>query len=128
MMFGKTVERNIGQSLKMANVAVIQDFAMDVQNKIDFLIPAIDSKEIVGGLAVQVSMRDDLVKARVSKMMALRKSSFFVYLLVGDPSIFQHSSYQHGQDLKRVFKNMIPYIERNKAVYIEIPAMRYGVI
>lgn len=120
MTFGKRIEINIDRSLNMAGVRTSRDFALDVQRKIDCTVEAIDGQEIRGGLALQVSLRDDPVKASVAKLLALSKRRLFLYLLVSDPSIFLVPSGKRGHDLKQLIVNMLPILEKKRAALLEI--------
>ncbi len=120
MTFGKRIEMNVDRSLNMAGVRTSRDFALDVQRKIDCTVEEIDGQEIVGGLALQVSLRDDPVKAGVAKLLALTRRRLFLYLLVSDPSIFLAPSGTGGRDLKQLIVNMLPILEKHRAAFLEI--------
>ena len=120
MTFGKRIEMNVDRSLNMAGVRTSRDFALDVQRKIDCTVEAIDGREIEGGLALQVSLRDDPVKASVAKLLALTRRRLFLYLLVSDPSIFHVPSGTGGHNLKKLILNMLPILDEHRAALLEV--------
>ena len=120
MEFGKRIERNVGSSLEMAGVEISRDLAWDLHLKIDCMIDAIDGRVVEGGLGLQVSMQDDLIKARLSKLLALTRCSYFLYLLVKNPDVFRHPSVRAGAELKQIIINLLPRLEEHPAMAIEI--------
>lgn len=120
MNFGKQVEMSIGKSLNMAGVAMASDFSWDLHWKIDYLLRSIDGREVDGGVAVQVSLKDDPVKVKLAKLLALRRCRYFIYLLVRDPELFRTPSKDFGEQLKRLIVNLLPQLQKHQAILLEI--------
>lgn len=120
MQLGKIIETNICKSLNMAGVSTSNDFELDVHKKVDCMVDSIDGKKIPGGVAVQITMNDDLVKAKVAKLLALSRFSNFIYLLVKDAKLFEKPSVRAGEDLKRLILNLTPIFQVHPAIAVEI--------
>ncbi len=120
MTYGKKIENNVQQSLTLAGVEVDQSQEMDLNQKIDCLVKKLDGKKVRGGLGIQISLKRDPVKVKVSKQLALNSCGCFVYLLVSDSQIFDSPTIEAGMSLKKLLMNMLPSLSRHKAMMLEV--------
>ena len=120
MKYGKRIERSIGESLKIAGVQFENSLILDVNQKIDYLIRRLGRNKVKGGLAIQVSMKSDIVKMKVSKQIALNTCRFYIYLLVRQPEIFEKPSRDVGESLRKLFENLMPDLSKHNALLLEV--------
>lgn len=120
MQYGKKIETSIGDSLKLAGVKFEKNLWLDVNSKIDFLLESMGRRRMKGSIGLQVSLKPDKVKMKVSKLMALNRCRFFIYILVRDPKIFEIPSRETGKALRQLIKNMLPDLSKGQAMLLEV--------
>ncbi|MBU4567292.1 MAG: hypothetical protein KKE29_21450 [Proteobacteria bacterium] len=120
MTYGKKIEKNIVQSLKLGGIKLEESLELDAHFKTDARVKQIGRQEIPGGLALQVSLQDDLVKVKLAKQCALRASRLFLYLLVREPNLFSAPSRDIGRDLGRIMQNLLPRFKQGRALLVSI--------
>ena len=94
--FGKNVEDNLKESLRLAGINVRTSAELDHNHKIDFVVRL--KNENVG---IQFSLRRDDIKARVAKICALDVVPRFIYLSMAG-EFFDRADKKNGGDLHRV--------------------------
>jgi len=97
---GKNTERFVVNSLKLAGAQVKTSIELDHNYKIDFLILL---NNLVYG--VQLSLKQDQLKAKISKICALDIVPRFIYLSLSKHLITK-TDIQYGKDLRRILSNV----------------------
>ena len=111
--FGKEIEENLINSLRMAGIRLKTGAELDHNHKIDFVLKL--KSEDVG---VQFSLRHDGIKAKVAKICALDVVPRFIYLTVAK-EYFDQPDKKNGKDLYR-FLNYVAERYSEKALSINI--------
>ncbi len=114
VQLGKMIEGNIVKSLKMAGVNPKTSPDYDHNYKIDFALNL--KNQIVG---VQVSLRQNHIKATIAKICALDVVSRFIYLII-PKEIFARPDKQNGRDLYLLLSNTLDDHTNTKALMLNI--------
>ncbi len=112
--FGKVVEDNVIESLRMAGAPLKRSWDLDHNYKIDFVLKL--KGQDVG---IQFSLNNkDMVKAKVAKICALDAVPRFMYLSL--PGFyFKQPDKQNGHSLYRYLNN-VANKHKEKALFINI--------
>jgi len=111
--FGKQVEQNVIQSLKLAGVHIKSNANLDHNYKIDCILAI--SHQRVG---IQISLKHDTIKAKAAKICALDEVRRFIYLSLDD-SFFQIPDRTNGEELFRLLTFIVDSY-RQKAIWLNI--------
>ena len=98
---GLMMEKNIIQSLQLAGVPLKTSAELDHQHKIDCLVKI--ANQLVG---IQISLKQDWLKAKVAKICAMDHVSRFIYLTFSD-SLFSQASKKNGHQLFQLLTYVI---------------------
>lgn len=111
--FGKEIEANLINSLRMAGIRLKTGAELDHNHKIDFVLKL--KNQDVG---IQFSLMMDQIKAKVAKICALDVVPRFIYLTIAK-EFFNHPDKKNGEDLYR-FLDYVAERYSDKALSINI--------
>ncbi|MBF0452413.1 MAG: hypothetical protein HQK75_17050 [Candidatus Magnetomorum sp.] len=111
--FGKKVEQNIIQSLKLAGVKIKSSANLDHNYKIDFIL-AVGTQRI----GIQISLKHDPIKAKAAKICALDEVRRFIYLSLDD-TFFHCPDKANGEELFRLLSFIVDSY-RQQAIWLNI--------
>ena len=111
--FGKMIEENLKESLRMAGLALKTSADLDHNRKIDFVLNLNNQR-----FGIQFSLRNDRLKAKVAAICALDEVPRFIYLSMAK-EYFEWPSKRNGKDLYLLL-SLVAERHLQEALYVHI--------